>query len=290
MAARIFHLTAKSKSFGMRLFLYGVLGPLVTLLPLMLVFAESLSSGLLLAAVALTALFLTMNYSTYSLVWVALLFAGGISCCSLETISTWSLWSAFTSGAIMTAFGFQELSEAGGETAPSQEVAPNDHRLVTVQKLLMLARQQLKKSNEAVAVERLTSERLKDRIKVLDHLFEAQNAQVAKLFEEVRLLERARTELSQLEIGDQALLKKACAFDQLQEQFHEKKEVLQAVRRERHLKELESEALEKQLEEKESPNLVDKLQKQLSNALGKLEKSLDQEKQLLELISLWSKT
>lgn len=269
--------------------MYGVLGPLVTLLPLVLVFAESLYFGALLTVVTFLALFFSVAYGAYGCVGAALLFAFGIAFCELQTLSLWSLWSALTSGAIVTCFGFSELMSGQREPSVLPPLESVDHRSVTMQKLLQITRQQLKTSNADSERYKNQAKSLASRVKVCEGLFDEQNGQIMHLMKEMRAFEDAKAKLSQLGLGEEGLLKKAAAFDQLKEQFQEKREHLNYVRTECEKATLNSEALEREIEESASENLVDKLQKQLLTALARLENSRQEQKQLMEIISFWSK-
>ena len=273
--------TSKQRAF-FNLCTFGLLGPFLTLLPLILVFGESPLAGLSMALATLFALFATISYGLIGLGLAALTFALAISMSHLEMLSVWTLWSALTSGALVTYFGSNELIESLEGKEPEVPKKTEDHRIQTFQKLLQLTRHQLNRSTADL-------ESYKNRVKLAEGLFDEQNGQIAALFEKVREGEKWRLELDQLKKGEEDLLKKACSFDQLSEQFIEKQEALAHARRELELAQIESESLEKDLKERPRDEIVEKLKDQLVNALGRLEKARIEQKELMGLISLWSK-
>lgn len=273
--------SSKQKAF-FNLCAFGLLGPFLTLLPLTLVFGESFVTGSAMAAATLLALFLTLSYGLIGLGFAACIFALAIGISPIETLSVSTLWSSLTCGTLVTYFGSQELIESLEEKEPKMKISPDDHRIVTMQKLLQLTRHQLKRSNS-------DRETYKNRIKLAEGLFDEQNGQIAALFERVREGEEWRSKLDQLQRGEEDLLKKACAYDQLLEQFAQKGEALAHTRRELELAQIESESLARDLKERSSDSVVERLKDQLVNALSRLERARLEQKELLGLISLWSK-
>lgn len=274
--------SSKQKAF-FNLCTFGLLGPFLTLLPLTLVFGESGLLGLGMSAATLLALFFTISYGLIGLSLAALTFAVAVGMSHVETLSVWTLWSALTSGALVTYFGSRELVESLGERESKVTMPPEDHCITTLQKLLQLTRHQLVRATTDL-------ESYKSRVKLAEGLFDEQNGQISALFEQVRAAQAWRLELDQLQQGEEDLLKKACAYDQLFEQFVEKQGALAHVRRELELVQIESEGLARDVWEKVEDSVIERLKDQLACALEKLEKACHEQKELMGLISLWSKS
>ena len=130
---RTLAISSKQKAF-FNLCSFGLLGPFLTLLPLTLVFGESALAGVAMTLATLFALFLTISYGLLGLGLAALTFAAAIGMSHLESLSVWTLWSALTSGTLVTYFGSGELIDSLEEKEPKVEIAPDDHRIVTLQK------------------------------------------------------------------------------------------------------------------------------------------------------------
>lgn len=275
-------ISSKQKAF-FNLCTLGLLGPFLTLLPLTLVFGESALIGIAMTLITLFALFLTVSYGLIGLGLAALVLSLAIGMSHLETLSIWTLWSALTSGALVTYLGARELVDALEEKEHAALPQTDDSRFVTMQKLLQLTRHQLTRSNADL-------ESYKNRIKVAEGLFDEQNGQIMALFEQIRASETWRKELDQLQKGDEALLNKACAYDQLSEQFVAKGEALAYVRRELELAQIESEGFARELRDRSEDSVVENLKDQLGNALSCLEQARLEQKELMGLISLWSKS
>jgi uncharacterized coiled-coil protein SlyX len=292
-----------------------LLGPVLTLLPLILVSVHSGKESLILVLISLASLFLSWAFSRLGLLIGAFLLTLSFVVLPFHFEYPFLLLGALITGLFITALSIDELKGGGDLKKSDGEYTINEQNPVPFQqvleekrqeeaqalsfkKLLALTRVQLQKEQAEKA-------QLQDKVTQLEAQLLQQDQASPDLTDELQekkeKIEQMQLKLNELkekvkafeEITDEdvqevvQLRRKAARYDQLKDQFEEKNLILSQLRKELFASSLELESLKREEDEaalSSTENEV-KLKDQLLMAYSHIEMLQTQEENLYQLIS-----
>ncbi|NGX30935.1 MAG: hypothetical protein K940chlam8_00290 [Chlamydiae bacterium] len=299
---------------------YAFLGPILTLLPLVVVAMQHEKEALFFSFILLVCLFLTWLFSKTGLgIGLGLLLLSQVFF-SFKFEFPLFLFGAFATGLIVTTLSFDELKallkgvqENNNSEYTVQKQGPvpfkqvleeqrQEEQEMSFKKLVALTRVQLQKeqtekgelqkkiTNFEALIEELQEhppQQFLDELKEKKEKVEQMEMQLRELDE---LKERIKNfeETTSDDVQEVVLLRrKAARYDQLKDQFEEKNFQLSQIRKDLFASQLEMESLKRERSDQElkDPKNVLKLQQQLLDTYTQLEWMQTQEEHLLDIIS-----